>query len=38
MDQTHVPGISIAVIHNGKIDWAKGYGMAIGQTKSTETG
>ncbi len=24
----HVPGISIAVVHNGRIDWAKGYGIA----------
>ena len=33
MEQTHVPGISIAVIHDGKIDWAKGYGIAMGKTK-----
>ena len=33
MEQVHVPGISVAVIHDGKIDWAKGYGIAIGQTK-----
>ena len=33
MDQTQVPGIGIAVIHDGKIDWAKGYGVAKGQTK-----
>ena len=24
----HVPGVSIAVINNGKVEWAKGYGMA----------
>jgi len=23
----HVPGVSIAVIHNGNIDWIKGYGI-----------
>ncbi|MEL6484652.1 MAG: serine hydrolase domain-containing protein, partial [Bacteroidota bacterium] len=23
-----IPGVSIAVIHNGKLEWAKGYGMA----------
>src|SRR5207253_1074124 len=24
----HVPGVSIAVINDGKIEWAKGYGVA----------
>jgi CubicO group peptidase (beta-lactamase class C family) len=28
MAALHVPGISIAVVHNGNIDWAKGYGVA----------
>lgn len=28
MAALHVPGISIAVVHNGRIDWAKGYGVA----------
>jgi CubicO group peptidase (beta-lactamase class C family) len=23
----HVPGVSIAVVHNGAIEWAKGYGV-----------
>ena len=23
-----IPGVSIAVIHNGELEWAKGYGMA----------
>jgi len=32
LEQSDVPGLSIAVVHNGKIDWAKGYGMAIGTT------
>jgi CubicO group peptidase (beta-lactamase class C family) len=28
MSRLHVPGVSIAVIHNKKIDWSKGYGVA----------
>ncbi len=28
MAQYHVPGVSIAVIHNGKIEWAQGFGVA----------
>ena len=28
MRRLHVPGVSIAVIHNGKIAWARGYGVA----------
>jgi len=27
MKYYHVPGVSVAVIDNGKIDWAKGYGV-----------
>jgi CubicO group peptidase (beta-lactamase class C family) len=27
MKYYHVPGVSVAVIDNGKIDWAKGYGI-----------
>ncbi len=27
MNLYHVPGASIAVIHNGQIDWVKGYGV-----------
>lgn len=27
MDRYHVPGVSVAVVHQGKIDWAKGYGV-----------
>jgi CubicO group peptidase (beta-lactamase class C family) len=27
MSQLRVPGVSIAVIHNGKLEWAKGYGV-----------
>ena len=28
MTALHVPGVSIAVIHNGKMEWAKGFGVA----------
>jgi CubicO group peptidase (beta-lactamase class C family) len=28
MKSLHVPGVSIAFIHDGKIGWAKGYGVA----------
>jgi len=28
-----VPGLSIAVIKNGKLAWAKGYGIANSETK-----
>lgn len=27
MAQLHVPGVSIAVIHNGSIEWARGFGV-----------
>lgn len=27
MKELNVPGVSIAVIHNGKIEWARGFGM-----------
>jgi len=27
MAQSHVPGISVAVIDNGQIDWARGFGV-----------
>jgi CubicO group peptidase (beta-lactamase class C family) len=27
MKKLHVPAVSVAVIHNGKIEWAKGYGV-----------
>jgi len=32
MEQNQVPGFSVAVIHDGKIDWAKGYGIATDET------
>jgi CubicO group peptidase (beta-lactamase class C family) len=28
MARLHVPGVSIAVIHNKRIDWSEGYGVA----------
>jgi CubicO group peptidase (beta-lactamase class C family) len=27
MAMLHIPGVSIAVVHNGAIEWAKGYGV-----------
>ena len=27
LEEHHVPGLSIAVVHQGRIDWAKGYGV-----------
>lgn len=37
MQQLHVPGVSIAVIHNGAIDWARGYGVvSLGGAPVTE--
>jgi CubicO group peptidase (beta-lactamase class C family) len=27
LDRYHVPGVSIAVVHAGKIEWAEGYGL-----------
>ena len=27
LEERRVPGVSIAVIHDGRIDWAKGYGV-----------
>ncbi len=28
MQQLHIPGVSIAVVHDGVIEWARGYGIA----------
>jgi CubicO group peptidase (beta-lactamase class C family) len=28
MQQLHIPGVSIAVVHNGVVEWARGYGTA----------
>ena len=27
LNKHHIPGVSIAVVHQGRIDWAKGYGV-----------
>ena len=32
MREHHVPGVSIVVIRNGKIDWARGFGIADVET------
>jgi CubicO group peptidase (beta-lactamase class C family) len=39
MEELHIPGVSIAVIHNGKIEWARGYGVGKvgGATVTPET-
>jgi CubicO group peptidase (beta-lactamase class C family) len=39
MRRLHVPGVSIAVIHDGHIAWAKGYGVESlnGPSITTET-
>jgi CubicO group peptidase (beta-lactamase class C family) len=39
MDRYHVPGVSVAVVNNGRLEWAKGYGVvAVGGTEvDTET-
>jgi CubicO group peptidase (beta-lactamase class C family) len=28
MQQLHIPGVSIAIVHHGVIEWARGYGIA----------
>lgn len=33
MQQLHIPGVSIAVVHNGVIQWARGYGVASPDNK-----
>jgi CubicO group peptidase (beta-lactamase class C family) len=36
MAALHVPGVSVAVIHQGKIEWAQGFGvMSVGGAKVT---
>ncbi len=37
MKHYHVPGASIAVINNGKIEWAKSYGVMDEETKQPVT-
>ena len=34
MDHYKVPGVSIAIVENGKMKWAKGYGFANTETKT----
>lgn len=34
MEHYKVPGVSIAIVENGEIKWAKGYGMANTDTKT----
>jgi CubicO group peptidase (beta-lactamase class C family) len=37
-ERHHVPGVSIAVVHEGRIDWAKGYGLREnGKTGQVDT-
>ena len=37
MDRFHVPGLSVAVIKNFKIDWARGWGVADVETAAPVT-
>jgi CubicO group peptidase (beta-lactamase class C family) len=37
MKRHNVPGISVAVINNFKVEWAKGYGVSEKETKSSVT-
>lgn len=39
MTELHVPGVSIAVLHHGRIEWARGYGVrqAGGDAVTPET-
>lgn len=37
MEHYRVPGVSIAVIHSGRLDWAKGYGYADVESESPVT-
>ncbi len=37
MKQLRVPGVSVAVINDYKIEWAKGYGLADSKTKAPVT-
>jgi CubicO group peptidase (beta-lactamase class C family) len=38
MNQLHVPGVSVAVIHNGSIEWARGFGVTLKGGPSVRTG
>jgi len=35
MRQLHTPGVSIAVINNGEIEWARGFGIADDRTRDS---
>ena len=37
MEQDHVPGVSVAVINNYEIEWAKGYGVADAESRTAVT-
>lgn len=38
MDFYHTPGVSIAVVNNGKIEWARGFGKSdLKNNKPTDT-
>jgi CubicO group peptidase (beta-lactamase class C family) len=37
MKQYSIPGVSIAVIHQGRIEWARGYGVADAETQKPVT-
>ena len=37
MEQYSIPGVSIAVIHQGRLEWARGYGVADAETKQPVT-
>lgn len=38
LEQHHVPGVSIAVVHRGQIDWVNGYGVReYGKTDRVDT-
>jgi len=39
MSRLHIPGVSVAVIHNGSVEWAKGYGVTYvgGRAVTPET-
>lgn len=38
MAEMHIPGVSVAVIHNGAIEWAQGFGVAQVGGKPVDTG
>jgi CubicO group peptidase (beta-lactamase class C family) len=38
MEHYGVPGVSLAVINNGKIEWTKSYGFVDKERKSPVTG